>query len=318
MKITAIGVDVAKDHLDIHVRPTGESWCVVHRSEQFPALIARLKDLAPERIIVEATGGLETLLATQLAAAGLPVVVINPRQARDFAKATGQLAKTDPVDARVLAHFGEALQPPVRSLPDEETRALEALLTRRRQLVEMMVAEKNRYATLARQPKLQKNVAEHIAWLKQHIADLDDELKTRLEQSPVFCKNDRLLQSVPGIGDVTSRTLLAFLPELGKLPHKQIGALVGVVPYARQSGHWQGEAHIRGGRSEVRTVLYMATLSAIRHNPTIKTFYQHLLAQGKKKKVALTACMHKLLTTLNAIVSHQEEWNPPQTSAATS
>lgn len=318
MKITAIGIDVAKDHLDLHVRPTGEEWRVVHTIEQFPALIARLKDLAPERIILEATGGLEVLLATQLAAAGLPVVVINPRQARDFAKATGQLAKTDRVDARVLAHFGEALQPPVRPLPDEETRALEALLTRRRQLVDMMVAEKNRYAALSRQPKLQKNVAEHIAWLKQHIVDLDDELKTRLEQSPVFCKNDRLLQSVPSIGDVTSRTLLACLPELGRLSHKQIGALVGVVPYARQSGQWQGEAHIRGGRIEVRTVLYMATLSATRYNPTIKDFYQRLLARGKKKKVALTACMHKLLTILNAIVRHQEEWKSPQTSAATS
>lgn len=318
MKITALGIDVAKDHLDLHVRPTGEAWRVVHTIEQFPALIARLKDLAPERIILEATGGLEVLLATQLAAAGLPVVVINPRQARDFAKATGQLAKTDRVDARVLAHFGEALQPPVRPLPDEETRALEALLTRRRQLVDMMVAEKNRYAALSRQPKLQKNVAEHIAWLKQHIADLDDELKTRLEQSPVFCKNDRLLQSVPSIGDVTSRTLLACLPELGRLSHKQIGALVGVVPYARQSGQWQGEAHIRGGRIEVRTVLYMATLSATRYNPTIKDFYQRLLARGKKKKVALTACMHKLLTILNAIVRHQEEWKSPQTSAATS
>lgn len=318
MKITAIGIDVAKDHLDLHVRPTGEAWRVVHTIEQFPALIARLKDLAPERIILEATGGLEVLLATQLAAAGLPVVVINPRQARDFAKATGQLAKTDRVDARVLAHFGEALQPPVRPLPDEETRALEALLTRRRQLVDMMVAEKNRYAALSRQPKLQKNVAEHIAWLKQHIVDLDDELKTRLEQSPVFCKNDRLLQSVPSIGDVTSRTLLACLPELGRLSHKQIGALVGVVPYARQSGQWQGEAHIRGGRIEVRTVLYMATLSATRYNPTIKDFYQRLLARGKKKKVALTACMHKLLTILNAIVRHQEEWKSPQTSAATS
>ena len=318
MKITAIGIDIAKDHLDIHARPTGEAWRVVHSQEQFPALIARLKDLAPERIVLEATGGLEVLLATQLAAAGLPVVVINPRQARDFAKATGQLAKTDQVDARVLAHFGEALQPPVRPLPDEETRVLEALLTRRRQLVDMMVAEKNRSAALARQPKLQKNVAEHIAWLKQHIADLDDELKSKLEQSPVFCKNDRLLQSVPSIGDVTSRTMLACLPELGKLTNKQIGALVGVVPYARQSGQWQGEAHIRGGRIEVRTVLYMATLSAIRCNPTIKTFYQHLLAQGKKKKVALTACMHKLLTILNAIVRHQEEWKSPQTSAATS
>ena len=318
MKTTAIGIDVAKDQLDIHARPTGETWRVAHTPDQFPALIARFKELDAERIVIEATGGLEVLLATQLAAAGLPVVVINPRQARDFAKAAGQLAKTDQVDARVLAHFGEALQPPVRPLPDEETRALEALLTRRRQLVDMLVAEKNRHAALSRRPELQENVAEHITWLNRHIADLDDQLKQQIERSPIFCREDRLLQSVPGIGDVSSRTMLACLPEIGKLTDKQIGALVGVVPFARQSGRWQGEAHIRGGRSEVRTVLYMATLSAIRCNPTIKTFYQHLLAKGKKKKVALTACMHKLLTILNAIVRHQEEWRTPQTSAATS
>lgn len=318
MKITAIGIDISKDHLDIAVHPTGETWRVAHTLDQFPDLIARFRALAPERIILEATGGLEILLATELTAAGLPVVVINPRQARDFAKATGQLAKTDSVDARVLAHFGEALKPPIRPLPDEQTRALEALLMRRRQLVEMLVAEKNRHAALARQPKLQKGVAEHIAWLTQRIADLDDELKGQLEQSPVFCRNDNLLQSVPSVGDVTSRTLLACLPELGKLTHKQIGALVGVVPFARQSGQWKGEAHIRGGRIEVRTALYMATLSAVRYNPTIKSFYQRLLAKGKKKKVALTACMHKLLTILNAIIRHQQEWKAPQISAATS
>lgn len=318
MKITAIGIDVAKEHLDLYARPSGATWRVAHTLEQFPALLARLTDLAPERVVLEASGGLEVLLATHLAAAGLPVVVINPRQARDFAKATGQLAKTDQVDARVLAHFGEALQPPVRPLPDAETRALEAVLTRRRQLVDMLVAEKNRHAALAHQPELQKDVAEHLTWLKQRIAKLDDDLKTKLEQSPVFCKNDRLLQSVPSIGEVTARTLLACLPELGQLTHKQIGALVGVVPYTRQSGQWQGAARIRGGRREVRTVLYMATLSALRCNPTIKAFYQHLLAQGKKKKVALTACMHKLLTILNAIIRHQEEWKTPQTSAATS
>jgi len=318
MKITAIGIDISKDHLDIAVRPTGECWRVAYSQEQLPALLTRLQALDPERIVLEATGGLEVLLATQLAAAGLPVVVINPRQARDFAKATGQLAKTDPVDAAVLAHFGEALKPEVRPLPDEQTRALEALLTRRRQLVEMLVAEKNRHAALSRQPKLQKGVAEHIDWLNRRIADLDDELKGQLEQSPVFCRNDSLLRTVPSVGEVTSRTLLACLPELGKLTHKQIGALVGVVPFARQSGQWKGEAHIRGGRLEVRSALYMATLSAVRYNPIIKAFYQRLLARGKKKKVALTACMHKLLTILNAMIRQQQEWKTPQISAATS
>ena len=318
MKITAIGIDIAKAKLDIALRPTGETWRIAHAPEQFPALIERFQALAPERIVLEATGGLEVLLATELAAAGLPVVVINPRQARDFAKATGQLAKTDRVDAGVLAHLGEALQPLVRPLPDEQTRALEALLTRRRQLVEMLVAEKNRQAALSHRPKLQQGVAEHITWLKQRIAELDSELKDQLEQSPVFSRHDRLLQSVPSVGQLTSRTLLACLPELGRLTEKQIGALVGVVPFARQSGQWRGEAHIRGGRSEVRTALYMATLSAVRYNPTIKSFYQRLLARGKKKKVALTACMHKLLTILNAIIRHQEEWKGPQISAATS
>lgn len=318
METTTIGIDIAKDHLDIAVRPSGEHWRVAYTPAELPGLLARLKALAPARIILEASGGLEVLLVTELAAAALPVVVLNPRQARDFAKATGQLAKTDRVDARVLAHFGEALQPPVRPLPDEQTRALEALLTRRRQLVEMLVAEKNRHAALAYQPKLQKGVAEHIAWLKARIGELDDELKEQLEQSPVFCRHDRLLQSVPSIGEVTARTLLACLPELGQLSHKQIGALVGVVPFARQSGRWQGEAHIRGGRASVRSVLYMATLSAIRYNPAIKCFYQRLLAKGKKKKVALTACMHKLLTILNAIMRQQAAWRAPQTSAATS
>lgn len=318
MKNTAVGIDISKDHLDLHVRPSGETWRVAHHPEQFPSLVTKLKELDAERIVMEATGGLEILLATELLAAGLPVAIINPRQARDFAKATGQFAKTDQVDARVLAHLGEALQPPVRPLPDEDTRALEALLTRRRQLIDMLVAEKNRHAALGRQPKLQKGIAEHIAWLNQRIADLDDQLKQQLEQSPVLHETDRLLQSVPSVGEVTSRTMLAFLPEIGTLTHKQIGALVGVVPFARQSGRWKGECHIRGGRAEVRTVLYMATLTAIRCNPTIKAFYQHLLAKGKKKKVALTACMHKLLTILNAIVRHREEWRPPQISAATS
>jgi transposase len=197
VKTTAIGIDISKQQLDLYARPTGEAWRVAQQPEAFPALIARLKDLVPEHIVMEATGGLEILLATQLAAAGLPVVVINPRPARDFAKATGQLAKTDQVDARVLAHFGEVLQPVVRALPDEQTRALEATLTRRRQLVNMLVAEKNRHAALTHQPTLQKVVAEHITWLNQHITELYDELKQQLEQRPVFCRNDRLLQSVP-------------------------------------------------------------------------------------------------------------------------
>lgn len=315
---TTIGIDISKDHLDLAVRPSGETWRVAYTPDTLPALLTRLQALAPARIVLEATGGLETLLVTHLVAAALPVVVLNPRQVRAFAQASGQRAKTDALDAQVLAHFGEALQPAVRPLPDAQTRALEAVLLRRRQLVEMLVAEKNRAAALPRAAPLHKSIQEHIEWLKQRIGELDEDLKQQLAQSPVFARHDRLLQSVPSVGDVTARTLLASLPELGQLTHKQIGALVGVVPYARQSGTWQGAAHIRGGRADVRRVLYMAALTATRCNPTIKAFYQRLRAKGKPQKVALTACMHKLLTILNAIVRHQKEWSVPPISAAAS
>lgn len=318
MNTLTIGIDISKDSLDLAAYPSKETWQVPYQPDQLPALVTQLTALAPHRIIVEATGGLEVLLVTHLAAAGLPVVVINPRQGRDFARATGQYAKTDRVDARGLAQFGAVLQPPVRPLPDEQTRAFEALLTRRRQLVEMLVAEKNRVAALTHQPSLQAQITIHIRWLEEHLASLDDDLQTQLEQSPVWQQKDQLLRSVPGIGEVTSRTLLACLPELGQLTHKQIGALVGVVPFVRQSGQWQGGAHIRGGRLEVRVVLYMATLTAVRWNPTIKAFYDRLVANGKKKKVALTACMHKLLTILNAMMRHQQAWQPPPLTASAS
>ena len=316
MHSLAIGIDLSKRTLEIAVYPTGEQWTLAHDPAELPALVVRLQALAPTRIVLEATGGLEDLLAAQLVAAGLPVVVLNPRQARDFAKATGQLAKTDRVDARVLAHFGAALNPPLRPLPDAQTRELEALLTRRRQLVEMLVAEKNRHSALQHQPTIQEKVATHIDWLNQQIAELDKDLRDALKKSPLYQAKDELLRSVPGIGEISARTLLALLPELGTLSHKQIGALVGVVPYVRQSGKWQGEAHIRGGRASIRAVLYMATLSATRCNPPIKEFYQRLLARGKKKKVALTACMHKLLRTLNAMLQKQKKWTAPQLATA--
>lgn len=316
MHSLAIGIDLSKRTLEIAVYPTGEQWTIPYEPAELPALVARCQALAPTRIVLEATGGLEDLLATHLVTAGLPVVVLNPRQARDFAKATGQLAKTDRVDARVLAHFGAALNPPLRPLPDAQTRELEALLTRRRQLVEMLVAEKNRHSALQHQPTIQKKVATHIDWLNQQIAELDQDLGDALKKSPLYQAKDELLRSVPGIGEVSARTLLALLPELGTLSHKQLGALVGVVPYVRQSGKWQGEAHIRGGRASIRAVLYMATLSATRCNPPIKEFYQRLLARGKKKKVALTACMHKLLRILNAMLQKQKKWTAPQLAAA--
>lgn len=306
--ICTVGIDVSKDSLDIAVRPSGEHWTINHDPNEFPALIAKLIKLAPSRIILEATGGLETLIATNLAASALPVCVINPRQARDFAKATGKLAKTDRVDANLLAHFGEALQPQLRELPSTEAQLFEALLTRRRQLVQMRTAEKNRLSMIGHPRKIAKDLEAHIAWLDKRITQCDDELKTALQSSPSWLANDRLLQSVPGIGKVVSRTLLAELPELGRLTDKQIAALVGVAPFACDSGGRHGKRHIRGGRSSVRSVLYMATLSATRSNYRIRSFYERLLAAGKEKRVALTACMRKLLVILNAIIKQQEPW----------
>lgn len=311
-----VGIDVAKDTLEIAVRPDNEQWSTKNRLEDFPALIEKLRQIAPERIILEATGGWEVPLANHLAAAGLPVIVINPRQARDFAKATGQLTKTDKVDARVLAHFGEAIKPPVRLLPDEKTQALADLLTRRRQLVDMLVAEKNRLVTVQHRPALKRDVEAHIKWLEKRIDQLDDDLRQQLEKSPVWRVNDELLRSVPGVGDVTSRTLLLELPEIGTLSDKEISALVGVAPRANDSGPRTGQAHIRGGRTKVRSVLYMATMTAIRCNPVIKSFYQRLLAKGKLKKVALTACMRKLLVILNSMIKKQKSWSPTQIPAA--
>jgi transposase len=311
-----VGIDVAKDTLEIAVRPNNEEWSTQNRIEDFPALIEKLQQIAPERIILEATGGWEAPLANHLAAAGLPVVVINPRQARDFAKATGKLTKTDKVDARGLAHFGEAVKPQVRPLPDEQTQALAALLTRRRQLVEMLAAEKNRLVTVQRRPALKRDVEEHIKWLEKRIGQLDDDLREQLENSAAWRANDQLLQSVPGVGDVTSRTLLSQLPELGALSDKEIAALVGVAPHAYDSGKRKGQAHIRGGRASVRSILYMAALTATRCNPVIKAFYQRLLVKGKLKKVALTACMRKLLVILNSMIKKQKSWSPEQIPAA--
>jgi len=306
--ICTVGIDVSKDSLKLAVRPSGEHWSINHDAQQFPGLIEKLTQLAPSRIVLEATGGLETLVATHLAAARLPVCVINPRQARDFAKATGQLAKTDRVDAHLLAHFGEALQPELRELPSTQTQLFEALLTRRRQLVQMRTAEKNRLSISGHPRKIVKDLEAHIGWLDRRIRQCDDELKSALQASPVWRANDRLLRSVPGIGQVVSRTLLAELPELGQLSDKQIAALAGVAPFACDSGGWHGKRHIRGGRSSVRSALYMATLSAIRSNYRIRSFYERLLAAGKQKRVALTACMRKLLVILNAIVKQQKPW----------
>ena len=313
--LSFVGIDVAKATLDIAIRPSGEHFQIDNDDNEFPALVKRLKALSVERIIIEATGGLEMLVFTHLAAAGLPVCRVNPAQARHFARAQNQRAKTDTVDARLLAQLGEALKPDLRPLPSSQQQEFEAFLTRRRQLIEMLVAEKNRLQQSQGIKRLAKEIKAHIEWLEKRLKQSDKDLRQKLEANPVWQVNDQLLQSVPGIGEVTSQTLLAQLPELGKLSNKEIAALVGVAPYARDSGNKRGQRHIRGGRGAVRAVLYMATISATRCNGQIKEFYERLVKAGKKKKVALVACMRKLLTILNAIIKHQESWREPQKSA---
>jgi transposase len=301
-----VGIDVAKAQLDIAVRPSGERWAVPNDAGGVVTLVERLQALHPTLIVLEATGGLERIATAALATAGLPVVIVNPRQARDFARATGQLAKTDALDARALAHFADVIRPTPRPLPDAQTQELRALLGRRQQLIGMRTAEQNRLAGTSE--RLTQDIEAHIAWLNARIATLDDALETMLRASPLWRANDDLLQSVPGIGPVCARTLVLELPELGTLNRQQIAALVGVAPLNCDSGTLRGRRTIWGGRAHVRTVLYMGTLVATRYNPRIKTFYERLLAAGKVKKVALTACMHKFLTILNAMLKHRTPW----------
>jgi transposase len=301
-----VGIDVAKAQLDIAVRPSGERWAVPNDADGVVTLVERLQALHPTLIVLEATGGLERIATAALATAGLPVVIVNPRQARDFARATGQLAKTDALDARALAHFADVIRPTPRPLPDTQTQELRALLSRRQQLIGMRTAEQNRLAGTSE--RLTQDIEAHIAWLNARIATLDADLETMLRASPLWRENDDLLQTVPGIGPVCARTLLLELPELGTLTRQQIAALVGVAPLNCDSGTLRGRRTIWGGRAHVRTVLYMGTLVATRFNPQIKVFYQRLLAAGKLKKVALTACMHKLVTILNAMLKHRTSW----------
>jgi transposase len=306
---TFVGIDVAQATLEIAVRPTGESWQVANDEVAFGALVDRLQELAPTLIVLEATGGLQLPVVGALAAAGLPVVAMNPRQVRDFAKATGKLAKTDRIDAQVLAHFADAVRPEMRPLPDAATRELAILVARRRQLLEMRVAEQNRSRGVP--PRIRAQIREHITWLNRCLADLDHELGQHVRSSPVWRERVDLLRSTPGVGPILSATMLADLPELGTLSHKQIAALVGLAPLNQDSGKKRGKRVVWGGRASVRGALYMATLVATRHNPVIRAFYQRLLATHKPKKLALTACMHKLLTILNAMVRRQTRWSPP-------
>ncbi len=304
-----VGIDVAQETLEIAVRPTGESWQVANDEVAFGALVDRLRELAPTLIVLEATGGIQLPVVGALAAAGLPVVAMNPRQVRDFAKATGKLAKTDRIDAQVLAHFADAVRPEVRPLPDAATRELAILVARRRQLLEMRVAEQNRSRGVP--PRIRAQIREHITWLNRCLAELDRELGQLVRSSPVWRERVDLLRSTPGVGPVLSATMLADLPELGTLSHKQIAALVGLAPLNQDSGKKRGKRVVWGGRASVRGALYMATLVATRRNPVIRAFYQRLLATHKPKKLALTACMHKLLTILNAMVRRQTRWAPP-------
>ena len=309
-----VGIDVAKAQLDIAVRPTGDRWTVPNDEAGLAALVAQFQAVPPTLVVLEATGGYQRAVVAALAAAGLPVVVANPRQTRDFAKATGQLAKTDALDARALAHFAEAVRPTPRPVPDAQTEELRALLTRRRQLVAMRTAEANRLSTAP--PRVHADLAAHLAWLDHRLAALDEDLDTTLRASPVWRERETLYRSVPGIGPVSARTLLLDLPELGTLSRQRIAALAGVAPFHCDSGTLRGRRTIWGGRAPLRATLYMATLVAVRHNPVLKAFYERLVAAGKAKKVALTACMRKLLTILNAMVKHQTPWQPREVPSA--
>jgi transposase len=302
-----VGIDVAKAQLDIALRPTGERWAVPNEDASIATLVTQLQAVCPVLIVLEATGGFQRAVVAALAAAALPVVVVNPRQARDFAKATGQLAKTDVLDARALAHFAEAVRPTPRPLPDAQTDDLRALLARRRQLVAMRTAETNRLGSAP--PRVQVDLQAHIAWLDQRLAALDDDLDSTLRASAVWRERETLYRSVPGIGPVCARTLVLDLPELGTLSRQRIAALVGVAPLNRDSGTLRGHRTIWGGRAHVRATLYMGTLVAVQHNPVLKAFYERLCLAGKVKKVALIACMRKLLTILNAMAKHQKPWH---------
>ena len=308
-----LGIDVSKATLDLAVRPSGETWQVPNDPAAMPALVARVRAAAPALIVLEATGGFEHTVVVALATAGLPVVVANPRQVHDCGTATGQLAKTDRIDAALLALFAERVRPEPRPLPDAATEALSALLTRRRQLLEMLTAEHNRLGC-ARAPQIRRGLQQHIRWLERQLAGVDTDLAQTIEASPVWRATEDLLRSVPGIGPVVSRTLIGALPELGRLNRKQIAALVGVAPHARDSGTLRGKRMVWGGRAPVRAALYMSALVASRHNPVIRAFYQRLRAAGKPAKVALTACMRTLLVTLNAMMRQQTAWAPPVTT----
>jgi transposase len=304
-----VGIDVSKDQLDVHVRPSGEAFAVPRDGKGLEGLIDRLRALSPRLIAIEATGGFETIAAAALAGAELPLAIVNPAQVRHFAQAVGKRAKTDPIDAEVIARFAEAVKPEVRPVPDAQARLLGELVARRRQIIEMMVAERQREQRTAI-VRVRKGILRHIRMLEKELAEIDNDIGTLVRGSPAWREKEDLLVTVPGIGNTLARVFLAELPELGSLSRREIASLAGLAPFTRQSGRWKGKSMIAGGRAPVRTALYMAALSAISWNPPLKRFYQRLLASGKPKMVALIAVARKILTILNAMLRDRKQWQP--------
>ncbi len=304
--LTVVGIDVSKDRLDVAVRPSGEAFAVARNAAGLDDLVKRLSALGPRIVALEATGGFETVVTATLAAAGLPVAVVNPAQVRAFAKALGQRAKTDPIDAAVIAHFAETTKPEPRPLPSEETQVLSDLVARRRQIVEMIGAERQRMKRA--RGSLAKRIGRLVAVLENELNEVDTDIDGAVRSSPVWREKEDLLSSVPGVGPVISRTLIAEMPELGSLGRREIAALAGLAPFTRQSGQWRGRSFIGGGRTSVRTALFMGALNGIRRNPVLKAFFNRLVAAGKPKMVAIVAVARKLLTILNAILRDQKPW----------
>jgi len=306
----SVGIDVSKRTLVVAVDPSGERWTSDNTPPAITALVAKLRALAPRIVVIEATGGYERAVAAAAIAADVPVAVVNPRQVRAFAAALGRTAKTDDIDADVLAAFGAKLEPQPRAIADAATQALAALVARRRQLLEMIGMERSRLEQAPPTGHLTRELRRHIRWLERRVADVDDEIGTSIQQHPTWRLTDEVLRSVPGIGPTTARTLLAELPELGRLDRRAIAALVGVAPFNCDSGQFRGQRHIWGGRASVRSTLYMAALTATRYNPVLRAFYRRLRDAGKPAKVALIATMRKLLTIVNTMIKHQAKWNP--------
>jgi transposase len=302
----AVGIDVSKDRLDVHVHPAGTVLSLSRDGAGIEELIGALASVTPQLVAVEATGGFETVVVAALAAASLPVVVVNPARVRAFAAALGQRAKTDPIDAQVIAQFAAATKPPVRALPDAGTQALADLVARRRQIIQMIVAEGQREKRAA--PRTKRSIARLLKTLRRELSEIDADIDETVRGSAVWCEKEDLLVSVPGVGSVTARTMLAELPELGSLNRRQIAALAGLAPFTRQSGKWRGKSFIGGGRASVRAVLFMAAMTAMRRNPVLRAFHQRLRAAGKPKMVALIAVARKLLTVLNAILRDKTKW----------